>query len=295
MWSKMLIKNSLIVASIKADLFTTKRLLSSASKLKYSPIWINPYQSLLPLPSSLKASGNALYFHRSTGTNYDDFDLLVTQAHQDAGFIITNNLTGLKQFRSKDEQFLFFSRHNLSCIPTLFYRGPMNDDLINRLKNFKTDKYILKMVRGNQGIGVNLFESQSSLLGMLETFTHMRDQRFLIQPFIEHRREWRLFYCGDKLLAAVEKKTAKNEYRNNAKRAHCKLIKKLPHELSALGQEAFSQSGLDYAGIDVLEDKTGCLRLLEINSVPGFEQVEELSGLDMARELIVNAATNYKR
>ncbi len=285
-------KKQLIVASNSENLYTTKRLLVSGNKLKYSAIWINPYQQSLPLLESKKneAIYDAIYFHRSTGTNYDDYDLLISSAHALAGAIVTNPLICLKNFRSKDQQQLFFQSHELPSIDFIIYRGSTNDEIKQRLRDFKCQRYVLKMVRGNQGIGVNLLESFPSLLSMLETFEAMKDQRFIIQPLVEHSKEWRLFICGEHILACIEKrKNNKDDFRGNAKRASVKLIKKVPAELAILGLLAMEKSSLHYAGIDIIEDHHGQLRILEINPVPGFEQAEELSGVDIARELILHA------
>ena len=280
-------KKQLIVASNNHDLYTTKKLLTSGKELNYSPIWINPYQLTLPLAAG---PGIALYFHRTTGTNYDDFDLLVTSAQQAAGKVVTNPLLPLKNFRSKDLQQLFFQANALPSVDFVSYRGPTNDEIKQRLHDFKSKRFILKMVRGNQGIGVNLFESFSSLLSMLETFEAIGDQRFIIQPLIEHRNEWRLFFCGDKILACIEKRKSKDDFRGNAKRSKSKIIKKIPNILSELGVSAMKLSGLHYAGIDIIQDTRGRLLILEINPVPGFEQAEELSGINIARELILHAS-----
>ncbi len=283
-------KKQLIVASTSNTLYTTKRLLVSGKELKYSAIWINPYRQTLPLESAEQS----LYFHRSTGTNYDDFDLLVSSAHQSNGSIITNPLLALKTFRSKDQQQLFFQANELPSVEFVLYRGQTNDEIKQRLLDFKSKRFVLKMVRGNQGIGVNLFESYPSLLSMLETFEAIGDQRFIIQPLIEHTKEWRLFLCGEKILACIEKRKDKDDFRGNSKRASAKFVKKIPQELINLGLKAIKDSGLDYAGIDIIEAKDGQLKILEINPVPGFEQAEVLSGVNIARELIIHIA-DYKR
>jgi glutathione synthase/RimK-type ligase-like ATP-grasp enzyme len=45
-------------------------------------------------------------------------------------------------------------------------------------------------------------------------------------------------------------------------------------------------SQLDYCGVDILLTKKGDFKFLEINPVPGFLQIEKLSGLNIAGELI---------
>jgi glutathione synthase/RimK-type ligase-like ATP-grasp enzyme len=44
-----------------------------------------------------------------------------------------------------------------------------------------------------------------SLSSILETFWAMRDQRFLIQPYLEGGSEYRILICKNKVLGAIEK------------------------------------------------------------------------------------------
>lgn len=277
-------KNSIIIASLNPNLYTTKRLLEETAKLKHSPIYLNPYQFHITQQKT-KLQGH--YFHRTTGTNYDDFDLVVTHHHEVHGMKVTNPTERLKLFRSKDLQSLFFTQNDLPSIKTLLYRGDMNSNIAAEISKLSKDhKFILKMNRGNQGIGVNFLEGEKSLHSILETFNAMKDQRFLIQPYIAHKKEWRLFLIKGEIIACIEKTLAKDDFRGNAKRSNGKILKKIPTDLQALAINAFNYSGLDYAGIDILLTDKGEMLILEINPIPGFEQAEELSGKNIARELI---------
>lgn len=278
-------KLNIIVSSLNPELFTTKRLMGEATKLKHSALYINPYQFQVPLKSQ-KMGG--LYFHRTTGTNYDDFDLVVTKHHADMGMTVTNPIEALSLFRTKDSQSLFFNFHKIPSIKTMLYRGVLTEEMKQSLSDLsKNGKYILKMSRGNQGIGVNFLESKKSLMSILETFHAMRDQRFMIQPFVEHTREWRLFIVRGEVLACIEKKISSEDFRGNSKRSTAKYLKKIPAEIESIALHAFSKSHLHYAGIDLLETKDKKILVLEVNAIPGFEQAEELSGRNLARELLI--------
>lgn len=285
-------KSNIIISALNPNLFTTKRLIQEAQKLKHFVSYLNPYQFLIPSISKQnqdQEQEQGYYFHRTTGTNYDDFDLIVTKHHEISGFTVTNSLECLKVFRSKDNQTLFFKEHNIPTIKTLLYRGQLTASLEEELLSLSPkQKYILKMARGNQGIGVNILESHKSLISLLETFHAMRDQRFLIQPYIPHKKEWRTLFIRGEIMACIEKSISKADFRGNAKRSNGKLLKRIPKELEKIAQHAYIQSGLDYAGIDLLETSTGKILVLEINAIPGFEQAEELSGYNVARELLVN-------
>jgi ribosomal protein S6--L-glutamate ligase len=280
-------KKNIIVASESPKLYTSMRLLSEAKKLKYLATWINPYQYLLdPLQGPKKNKSNHLYFHRTTGIRYDDFDLLVSEHHNQAGFKITNPLQALELFRDKDRQSLFFNRHDLFSIKTISYRGDLNQknwDLISALD--AKEKFIIKMSRGNQGVGVNLVNGLHSLKSFLETFHAMKDQKFIIQPFIEHKKEWRVFVIKNEIMGIIERTLHHEDFRGNSKRSKGKNVKRIAREMEDEILRGVHLSGLDYCGIDIIADGKN-FYFLEFNPIPGFEQLEELSGLNIARELL---------
>ena len=287
----MTVKNNsiyeIIVSSESPDQYSTKRLLVEAQKHKIKSQWVNPYQFFINHNSHKPKSGSLL-FHRTSGTRYDDFDLLVSQQLENQNHIVTNPLEAIKLFRQKDQQAIFFNQNKLNSIPTISYRGELTQDFWSSIVQLsKKEKYILKMIRGNQGIGVNYIEGLKSLKSLLETFHALKDQRFIIQPFIEHKKEWRIFIIKGEVIATIEKTiSAKDDFRGNSKRSIGKLIQKLPPTLEQLALLSFQHSKLDYAGIDILENGTGEYFILEINAIPGFKQVEELSKINIAKELI---------
>jgi len=279
----------LIVASESPDLFTTKRLLYEGQLLGFDPQWLSPYKMSLSsiATNSDMASKNGLYFHRTTGIRYDDFDLIVSQQYQDWGLAITNPIEALKNFRDKNQQSLFFKRQNFYSPPSISYRGELTDTLWEEIKALSTsEKYILKMIRGNQGIGVNLIEGHQSLKSLLETFHAMKDQKFLLQPFIEHNKEWRVFVIKNKIVGAIERILSPDDFRGNSKRSSGRWIKSIPADMEADILRATILSGLDYCGVDLFQNADRYM-FLEINPVAGFEQLESLSSLNIARELII--------
>lgn len=277
-------KKNIIVASESPNLYSTKRLLLEASKLKYSNTWLNPYDFLISNQNKKEICG--VYFHRTTGIRYDDFDLAVSKYHQNLGFKITNPLVPLESFRSKDKQTLFFSKNNLSAIKTVSYRGELTDDnweIISTLS--EKEKFIIKMNRGNQGIGVNLVNGVQSLKSLLETFKAIKDQRFIIQPFIQHKNEWRIFILKNEIIGIIERKLKNDDFRGNSKRSIGKYVKKISSGIQNEILRGVQLSGLDYCGVDIIDDGHN-FYFLEINPVPGFEQIETLSEINIARELV---------
>lgn len=274
----------IIISSESSKLYTTKRLMAEGDKLKRSTTWINPYES--SLNALHKISPNGTYMIRTTGIRYDDFDLTCARSYALHKYKIINPLESIITFRSKELQAMFFNEQELNSIPSFMYRGTLTDLIWETLlKLSPSGDYILKMSRGNQGIGVNLIRGKQSLRSFLETFHAMKDQRFLIQPFISHKKELRVFMINNEIHAIVQRTITAGDFRGNAKRSIGKIIQKIPSTLHDELVRASKASGLSYCGIDLIFDGND-FRFLEINPVPGFEQIEILSKKNIARELI---------
>lgn len=280
---------NIIVASESPDLYTTKRLMQEADALKYQNSWVNPYTQMTVRKEKkiVKSENLGLYFHRTTGIRYDDFDLLLSEDYQDRGYKITNPLSAINSFRNKEKQTLFFSKNNISHLPTISYRGELTEKHWEEVFQLSVDeKYVLKMARGNQGIGVNLVNGKQSLKSLLETFHALKDQKFIIQPFIEHIKEWRFFVIKNDIVASVERTISAEDFRGNSKRNFGVVTNQFPPSIGEEILRAAKLSGLDYCGIDVIVNDSN-FYILEINCVPGFEQIEKLSTINIARELLL--------
>lgn len=280
---------SIIVASESPDFYTTKRLLFEGKKLKLKPDWINPYQSLFSVESNkdYPTLKDSYYFHRTSGTRYDDFDLTVSKHHQYLGHKIINPIDTLATFRSKDLQSLFFRENQLPSIDSICYRGIATPEYIEQIISLSTnEKYVLKMNRGNQGIGVNLINGAQSLKSLLETFHALKDQKFIIQPFIAHKKEWRVFIIKQEIIGAIERTISLDDFRGNSKRSKGKWLKKIPHNIGTEILRGTQSGNFDYCGVDLIIDGEN-FSILEFNPVAGFQQLEELSGINIAKELLI--------
>lgn len=282
-------KKHLIISSESSNLFTTQRFIIEAKKLKFKTIQQNPYAQFINTSKvySKNCYLNTSYLFRTSGIRNDDFDLTVAQFYQNYGAKIVNPIDALKNFRTKDHQIMFLNQNKIPTIPSLFYRGKITDELTAELKKINSkEEYIIKMNRGNGGIGVQIIRGLDSLISTLETFEALRDQKLLIQPYYPHSKEYRLLFGGDKLLACIEKKIHTNDFRGNSKRSTGVYKQQAPTNILEIGYDAFKKSNLIYAGVDIFEDDKG-IKILEINAVPGYEQVENLSGKNIAREILL--------
>jgi glutathione synthase/RimK-type ligase-like ATP-grasp enzyme len=278
--------------SEKSTLHSSNRLLTEAKALGLEVNHIAPYCTEMYLTHPQKNLTHEILFHRTTGIRFDEFDLNYTYLKEMTGATIFNPISSLKFLRDKELQILKLIEFNLPTVPSFSFRGQPTTSLLNQIERslaplLKNEQYILKTVRGNQGIGVMLINGKNSLLSILESFWGIKDQKFLIQPYID-AVEYRYFISKDQILAII-KKNSNNGFKGNRKHSEGELV--LPGkllELDLLALKSVSKCNLLYAGVDILQANNKNY-ILEINPVPGFKQVEELTKNNIAKTLIINA------
>lgn len=282
-----------------AELHSSKRLLEEAAKANLSIKTINPYQEKLnlshPIQSNLK--GKTIISHRTTGIRYGDYDLRISADLQNKGAYVFNSPDVFMRIRNKESQAVFLHGQQIPIIPSYSFRDRPDHETVSKIvesfKNFlPNDSFIIKATRGNQGIGVNLIRGTQSLYSILETFWAIKDQKFIIQPYFEERSEFRLLISKNKILGALRRDSNHNDFRRNSGRG--KAIKlaenELPNEVRHLGIKAFQSANPLYAAIDLLKWKDHIF-VIEINLVPGFKQMEEMTGRNHAKEIVLDAVS----
>ena len=145
---------------------------------------------------------------------------------------------------------------------------------------------VVKLLEGTQGMGVVLAETKKAAESVIGAFRQL-DANILVQEFIKEARgsDIRAFVVGRRVVASVERVAAAGEFRANVHRgATVRKIRLTPEE-RATALRAAKTMGLAIAGVDMMRSAHGPV-VLEVNSSPGLEGVEEASGIDVAGKII---------
>lgn len=145
---------------------------------------------------------------------------------------------------------------------------------------------IIKLIEGTQGIGVVLAETYASAKSMIEAFRGL-SAHILVQEFIKEAEgeDIRAFVVGDKVIAAMRRKAASGEFRANIHRGGKSESISLTQEEENAALQACRAVGLKVAGVDMLRSNSGP-KVLEINSSPGLQGIENATGIDVAGLII---------
>ena len=95
----------------------------------------------------------------------------------------------------------------------------------------------------------------------------------------------RAFVVGDRVIAAMERRAAPGEFRSNIHRGGSAEQVKLTPEERSTAKRAAKTIGLAVAGVDMMRSHHGPV-VLEVNSSPGLEGIEEATGIDVAGKVV---------
>jgi ribosomal protein S6--L-glutamate ligase len=158
---------------------------------------------------------------------------------------------------------------------------------------------VVKLLEGTQGLGVVLAETKKAAESVIGAFRQL-DAQILVQEFIREARgaDVRALVVGGKVIAAMRREGAPGEFRSNLHRGGSAERIKLTSIERATAVKAAKAMGLNVAGVDILQSNHGPL-VLEVNSSPGLEGIEQSTGVDVASKIIefieLNARTGKKR
>ena len=145
---------------------------------------------------------------------------------------------------------------------------------------------VIKLLEGTQGIGVVLGETHKSAKSVIDAF-HGANIAILVQQFVKEAEgcDIRAFVVGGKVVASMERRGAEGEFRSNLHRGGTARSIEITPEERRIAIKAARSMGLNVAGVDMLRASSGTM-VVEVNSSPGLEGVENATGVDVAGAVI---------
>jgi ribosomal protein S6--L-glutamate ligase len=218
------------------------------------------------------------------GASVTQFGLAVVRQFEMMGVYCVNESQAIARSRDKLRCLQILARHDLGVPPTVYTRQAEHvPDCIQRVEGLPV---VVKLLEGTQGIGVVLAETESTASSVIEAF-HGLDQNILIQKFIREARgtDIRALVVGRKVVAAMKRKAVAGEFRSNLHRGGTAQKVRMPAEFRKTALAAARVLGLRVAGVDLIESKEGPM-VMEVNSSPGLEGIQKITGVDIAGAII---------
>lgn len=218
------------------------------------------------------------------GSGITFYGVAVLRQFEQMGVYSANESIAITRSRDKLRAAQILSRHDIGVAPTAFVRE--KDEILPAIKRIGGVPVIIKLLEGTQGVGVILAETEKMAEAIVQAFQSTK-QNVLIQKFVKESegKDIRAIVVGDTVVAAMERRAKKGEFRSNVHRGGTVYVRQLTPEYERTAIRAAQIMGLRIAGVDMLESSTGP-NVLEVNSSPGLEGVETATGIDVAEVII---------
>jgi ribosomal protein S6--L-glutamate ligase len=282
------------ILSRNRRLYSTRRLVEAARAQGHRPVVLDTLRCNLVLardrPRILyrgkELAGIGVVIPR-IGASLTGYGLSVVNQFDMMGVPILNNAVPIARARDKLRALQLLSRFGIDIPRTVMCR--YREEVPLAVEQVGGLPCIMKLIQGTQGVGVLIASTMAEVEGMLDTLWTLGQEILLQELIAESRgRDVRALVIGDQVAAAMRRTAREGEFRSNIHRGGEGQALELPREYAQAAVKAARVIGLEVAGVDMLESRGGP-KIMEVNSSPGFEGLERVTGVDIA-ELYVKHA-----
>lgn len=281
-----------LLASNK-DLYSNKRLIEAAEARGHKIEFLNIQHCYM----KLDAQKPEVRFRG--GKILDDLDAVIPRIRpsmtfygcallrqfDSIGTYCLNSSFSISQSRDKLFSSQLFSINGINIPITGFAKSPLETkDLIDMVGG---SPLIVKLLESAQGKGVVSAETNKAAESVINAFKSLQ-ANILVQEFIKEAegKDIRCFIVDGKVVASIMRQANKGEFRSNIHQGGKARKVKINSEEKKLAIKAAKIFKLDVAGVDIIRSNKGPL-LLEVNSSPGLEGIESITGKDIANEIVL--------
>ncbi|UII32563.1 30S ribosomal protein S6--L-glutamate ligase [Fulvivirga ulvae] len=279
------------ILSRNSDLYSTKRLVEASEQRGHQVEVIDHLKCTIVMEQNKPS----ILYH---GRSLDYIDAIVPRIGASVTFYgsaVVRQFEMMKVFTAVESQALIRSRDKLRSLQILSRAGlglPKTvftnysrdtDDILNAVGGAPV---IIKLLEGTQGLGVVLADNRKSAASVIEAF-HGLKARVIVQEFVKEAggADIRAFIVDGQVVGAMKRQAKEGEFRSNLHRGGTSSIIKLSRKEKSTAIEAAKKMGLGVAGVDMLQSSRGPL-ILEVNSSPGLEGIENATGVDIAGKIV---------
>ena len=216
-----------------------------------------------------------------------DKDKYLSYSLEKLGVKVFNSHDSIRICDDKLDTYLYLAGKGVKLIDTLLGRlSYSEEDLItNDYVDFVVEKLSLPVVvkegYGSMGKGVHLAKTREELLMLLEK---VKCRPHSMQKYLSYKsgQDIRVIVIGKKVVASMIRKNP-TDFRSNIGAGGSGVMCSLTKIQEDTAIKVASLLGLDYAGIDLLDDTDGIPYVCEVNSNAFFEGIEKVTGINVAK------------
>ena len=287
------------ILSRNANLYSTRRLQEAGIAKGHQVDVIDTMHCYMDITSnhpSVRYKGKPLPKYDAIipriGASVTFYGTSVVRQFEMMGTFSVNESVAISRSRDKLRSLQLLSRKGIGMPRTGFANHP--DKIDDLIKNVGGAPVVIKLLEGTQGIGVVLADTAKAAEAIIEAFMGLK-ANILVQEYIKEAggADIRCLVVGGKVIAAMKRQAAPGEFRSNLHRGGSASIVRLSPAERKTAVDAAKTMGLGMAGVDILRSNNGPV-VMEVNSSPGLEGIENATGKDVAGMLIDHIVKHAK-
>jgi ribosomal protein S6--L-glutamate ligase len=273
------------------QLYSTRRLVEAAEKRGHTARVIDPLRCYMDITShdpSIHYRGEELGTFDAVipriGASVTFYGTAVVRQFEMMGTACLNESVAISRSRDKLRSLQLLARKGIGLPVTGFaHSTKYTADLVDLVGGAPL---VVKLLEGTQGMGVVLCETRKAAESVIDAFREL-DAQFIVQEFIKEAggADIRCFVVGDKVVGTMMRKGKEGEFRSNLHRGGSGARVKITPEERSTAVRSAKIMGLNVAGVDILRSNHGPV-VMEVNSSPGLEGIEGVTGIDVAGKII---------
>jgi len=288
------------ILSTNRNLYSTRRLVEAGEERGHEMPVINHkrcYMNITSHKPSIHLNGEPITGVDAVipriGASISFYGTAVVRQFEMMGVYSVNESVAITRSRDKLRALQLLSRKGIGLPVTGFANSPDDtQDLINIAGGAPV---VIKLLEGTQGVGVVLAETRKAAESVIEAFRGLK-ANFMVQEYISEAggADIRCLVIGDKVVAAMKRQGKEGEFRSNLHRGGTASLTKITPEERSTAVRSARAMGLNVAGVDLLRSNHGPV-VMEVNSSPGLEGIENATKKDIAGMIIEFIEKNGKK
>ena len=285
----------LAILSRNAKLYSTRRLIEAARERGHTVRVLDPLRCYMRISAAgfdMHYKGKPIAGYNAVipriGASVTRYGSAVLHQFELMGSYTPNPSAAIARARDKLRCHQLLAAQGIGLPVTVFGDNP--DDTQDLLSMLGAPPHVIKLNEGTQGSGVMLTEKPSASRSVIETLRGLY-ANFLVQEFIAEAdgADLRCFVVGGRVVAAMRREAPAGDFRSNLHRGGSGRAAEATPAEQEMAVRAAQVLGLGVAGVDLIRSHRGPL-VLEVNSSPGLEGIEQATGIDIAGDIIEHVA-----
>jgi ribosomal protein S6--L-glutamate ligase len=282
---------NIAILSRNIKLYSTRRLVEAAKRRGHKVEVIDYLRCYMNVTAH-----NPIVVNGGKNLNYVDAIVpRVGASHTFYGTAVVRQFEMMGVYTPNTSEAISSSRDKLRCLQVLACEGislPVTacghstKDIASLIKIAGGAPLVIKLLEGTQGIGVVLAETLKAAESVIEAFRGL-EANILVQEYVKEAKgaDIRCFVVGNEVVAAMLRQAGEGEFRSNLHRGGSAHNIDITPEERLIAVKAAAAVNLGVAGVDILRSSHGPV-VIEVNSSPGLEGIENTTKVDVAGKII---------